>query len=361
MNGLAFIINNCTECKLCVNECPFLSKHNKTPKEIAKELVEDVDLSKSYVMECFLCGLCQAVCPLSLDFPKAIFHARQALSAEALNNICYKLSLPDETLFFPKAYKRYKNLNYNVFEKDSFTYAFFPGCAMSCYSHQATIQVYKKLTETLNDVGFADLCCGKPLADVGLSERASKWLMQLESYLNEHDCTTIVTACPMCYYYLRSKFQNEFRLLTVYEVLGETFKKGLATLDAAVTVHDSCPDRFKGVFAKHVRNLFRNGQIMEMPHCKEKSICCGAGGLVSCVDPNLSALCSSARAVEFLESGAELMVVYCYTCAQAFWLSQPKMQTKHVIDLALKTHDASEDVKNQEVSSFAMKLIMGEA
>ena len=358
MKILATIIENCTECQLCVQGCPFLLKHNKTPKKIAEELAENVDVSKNYVKECFLCGLCRAVCPLNLDFPQVISQARQKLAWKIATNLCYKLFLPDEKLFFPTAYKLHKNLQYDSLKREFFKYAFFPGCAMSSYSPEATVKVYEKLVERFYDVGLVDQCCGKPLADVGLNDRALKWLTRLESYMKEHGCTYIVTACPMCYYYLESKFRGKFQIVTVYEALGDILREGIRTLDLKVAVHDSCPDRFKGIFAKHVRELFEKNRLIEMAHNKEKSVCCGAGGLVSCADPNLAAAPLLTRVGEFLESGADLMVVYCYTCAQVFWASQPTIPAKHVIDLALKTRDASENVKNQEVSKFVEKLLM---
>lgn len=359
MNALESITENCTECRLCVQECFFLSKLDKTPKSIASDL-KKTDIDKNYAMECFLCGLCRAVCPFNLDFPSVIRHARQALSANAAANICYRLSLPDDPLFFSKAYKRHKNLNYESLEKKSFKYAFFPGCAMTCYSPKATVKAYKKLREKLDDVGIVDSCCGKPLNDMGLSERASKWLLELETRLKEHGCTVIITACPMCYYYMQSAFQNKFEILTIYEVLEDVIKEGLADFNFKVAIHDSCPDRFKSVFATRVRGFFKKDQIVEMSHSKEKSICCGAGGSVSCADPNLAVMASKTIAKEFLETGADLMVVYCYTCAQVFWASQPSIKTKHILDLALKTRDASEDVKSQEINKFVMQLLMGE-
>jgi Fe-S oxidoreductase len=230
---------------------------------------------------------------------------------------------------------------------------------MSIYSPEATMQVYEKLNGKIGDVGLLDSCCGKPLEDIGLSERASKWLLKLEESLREHNCAGIITACPNCYYYLRSKLQEKFKLLTVYEVLEDEIKRGLSNCNCKVTVHDSCPDRFKGIFAAHVRGFFRNHQIVEMKHCKEKALCCGAGGMVSCADPNLPAIASEIRAKEFFETNAELMVVYCYTCAQMFWASQPEIKTKHILDLALKTQDMSEEVKSQELSKFAIKLLTG--
>jgi|YelNatPaOPRAMG01_1025707.scaffolds.fasta_scaffold01530_5 Fe-S oxidoreductase len=353
------IMQRCSECQLCVYECFFLSNLRKTPKKVVEELAKKLDPVKSYIMECFLCGLCQAVCPLNLDFPSVIAHARLEQASFVLNDRRYKLFLPDEPMFFPRAYKTYKNLNYDSSEKNSFVYAFLPGCSMSCYSPEATLKVYEKLEEKL-DAGLVDLCCGKPLSDAGLAERALKWLVRLESYLKSKGCEKIITACPKCYYHLQSMFQGRFEVLTVYEVLGELLKEGLDSFNSKIAIHDSCPDRFKGHFATHVRKLFNNEQVLEMSHSRNRTICCGSGGMVSCFNPYLSAMASSRRVMEFLEAGADLMVVYCYTCAQIFWVTMPKIETKHVLDIALKTHDASQDVKNQEVSKIAMKLLMGE-
>lgn len=362
MQSLTSIIENCTECKLCVDECKFLSRLNKTPKEVARELAEGMDSEKGYVMTCFLCDLCRAVCPLSLNFSSVILYGRQKLS-ETLKgiDICYRLSLPDDQLFMIDAYKRYKNLSYPSLGDEKFSYAFFPGCAMSCFSPDATLQVYGKLKEKLNDVGFINLCCGKPLNDLGLTERTSIWLQKLEKLLKKHGSLEIITACPSCYYFMRSKLNGGFKLTTLYEVIGDMLKKELKSLNGFnLTVHDSCPDRFEGIFAKNVRKLFENSKIVEMKHNKERTLCCGQGGLVSCADSNLPIFVSDLRAEEFSETNAKFMVVYCYACAQTFWSLQPSIETKHVLDLALKTQDASKEVKSGELSNIIMKILTGE-
>lgn len=360
MNPPPSIIEKCTECRLCVDECFFLSKHNKTPKEIAEEIAKSVDVDKGYVRECFLCSLCRAICPLDLDFPSVILQARRGLSATWKSiDMCYRLSLPDDPLFIIDAYKRHKNINYQSLRKKNFKYAFFPGCAMSCYSPEATMRIYEMLVKKLNEVSLIDSCCGRPLNDIGLNGRASKWLLKLESSLKERGCEAIITACPSCYYYLRSKLQGKFKFLTVYQIVGNMLKVELG--NSKVTIHDSCPDRFEGVFAQHVRALFTPAsKIVEMNHNKERTMCCGSGGLVSCVDPNLPLAASEARAKEFSETGADLMIVYCYVCAQMFWASQPGIKTKHVLDLALKTRDASEEVKSGELNELIVKLLTSE-
>ncbi|MEM1586906.1 MAG: (Fe-S)-binding protein [Candidatus Bathyarchaeia archaeon] len=357
-DSLESILNDCIECRLCVEECPFLLKYNWIPKDIAKDLLRGIDENKRYVMECFLCDLCRAVCPKNLDFPSVIVHARQSFSKYISGEIYYRLFLPDDQLFFPKAYKTYKKIIYDFPKDGSFKYIFFPGCSMSSYSPEAVKEVYRRLAKELCSVGFIDTCCGKPLADVGLTERASKWIMNLNARFIERECGNIVTACPMCYYYLKSSLPKSYKILTVYEVLGESLSEKLKRINLKVTIHDSCPDRFNGIFARQVRSLLRGCEVLEMRHSREKSLCCGAGGIASIADPSLALKISSVSAEEFSLTGADLMVVYCYTCAQVFWNTQPKIRTKHILDLMLGTRDLSEDIKSGEVNNLVAKILM---
>ncbi|MBS7605409.1 MAG: (Fe-S)-binding protein [Candidatus Bathyarchaeia archaeon] len=357
-NSLKFILDECIECRLCVEECPFLSKYSLTPKDIVRRLLGGINQNKRYIMECLLCGLCRSVCPKNLDFPSVISYARQLFSKNIIDEIYYRLFMPDDPLFFPKAYKTYKGINYSIPENGSFEYIFFPGCSMSSYSPEAVKKIYWKLVEKLCNVGFTDLCCGKPLADIGLIEGSSKWLLKLENYFTKHECRNIIVACPMCYYHLKHSLPNIYKILTIYEIMGETFTEEMSISDLKVTIHDSCPDRSEGIFATEVRNLLKNYKIIEMKHSREKSLCCGAGGMASIADPNLTLNLSSKRAEEFYSTGADLMVVYCYTCAQIFWSTQPSIQTKHVLDLVLGTRDSSEDIKSGEVGNLIAKFLM---
>jgi len=328
------------------------------PKDVARDLLNELDQNKRYIMECLLCGLCKTVCPKNLDFPSVIAHARQSFSKYVANEIYYRLSLPDDSLFFPKAYKTYKGITYSFPENGSFKYIFFPGCSMSSYSPEAVKEIYRGLREKFYSVGFADTCCGKPLADIGLTERASRWLSNLENHFIKHGCRNIIVACPMCYYYLKKSLPRSYRILTVYETLGEMLIKETNHLSLRVTIHDGCPDRFEGIFAAQVRSLLRDYKIIEMKHSRKKSLCCGAGGMASIADPNLTLKLSSARAEEFSSTGADLMVVYCYTCAQIFWSTQPDIQTKHALDLVLGTRDSSEDIKSGEINNLVAKILM---
>jgi len=327
-----------------------------TPKRIAEDLMSGVDPTKVYPMSCFLCGLCRSVCPFSLDIPSMILQARSELSSTwGMINACHRLFLADDPVFIMDIYRRQKGISYEGMVKENFNYAFLPGCAMLCFSPKATAKLYDMLSRRLGEVGLVELCCGKPLYDLGLVERAASWISKLEEYLKKSGCRSIVTACPNCYYHLKSMFGGRIEVLTVYDVVGDELKGRVKGLK--VTIHDSCPDRFEGLFAKHVRSLLSECEVIEMKHSKKRSLCCGAGGLVSCIDPSLPAVLSGNRVEEALETGADVMVVYCYSCASLFWGSQPTVNVKHILDLALDTEDESEAVKRGELSQVIMKVM----
>lgn len=357
MTAIIDVFDKCTACGLCVNECIFLAGLSKTPKEASEDLLRGVNATKTYPFSCFLCNLCKAVCPNKIDVAEMFLEARRDLAPTLTSsNTCYRLFFADEDSFIMDAYKKHRGISYEALSPETFRYAFFLGCAMACFSPKAVTKTYELLKEELQDVGVIDLCCGKPIYDAGLTERAMKWLTyRVISELKRHKCTTIITACPNCYYYLKRMLPKDFALATLYDYIGSKLKSKVEGL--TLTIHDSCPDRFEGLFARHVREILSKCNIIEMEHSKERTICCGAGGLVSCIDPSLPSNLMSSRIGEAVEIGAPLIVVYCYSCANMFWSFQPSIEVKHILNLALNVEDESEVIKRGELTKIIMEMM----
>jgi Fe-S oxidoreductase len=271
-------------------------------------------------------------------------------------NACYKINFPDEPIFLVNILKERMNIDFSDCSPRSFKYAFLPGCSMSCSSPKAVVKLYELLVERLRDVGILDLCCGKPLHDLGLEWRARRWLNdRLFVELERHGCKTIITACPNCFYYLRSKLSNRYELVTPYEILKRAFERKPEGM--TLTIHDSCPDRFEGVFAEQVRRILSVCKIIEMKHSREKTLCCGAGGLVSCNNPALQSALLEKRLSEYVNTGASLMVVYCYTCASTFWSFQQTAEVKHLLNLLLNVEDNSQAVRQGEFGRVVIEIV----
>ncbi|MEM0232401.1 MAG: (Fe-S)-binding protein [Candidatus Nezhaarchaeales archaeon] len=340
MKACEEILQKCTECFACVNECPFLLGLGKTPRNISEEVLGGMDLTKSYVFSCFLCGLCKVVCPKRLDVPQMFLEAREVLTLDMLSLCSYvKLLLSDESNSLINIYKNRKVSYHETQTPKFFRYAFLPGCSMIYFSPKAISKTYAVLSRVLGDVGILDVCCGKPVYDFGLKERAVKWLNNsVLKELIKHGCNTVITACPNCYYYLKRMLPRDFNVTTIYEELkGELLGRieGLR-----VTIHDSCPDRFDGVFANEVRNTLAPCNIVEMMHSMNKTLCCGAGGLVAYTNPQLSQFLANIRIQEMLEVRADVLVTYCYTCVGMFSRLQPPVKVKHALDLLLGVEES---------------------
>ncbi|NHW44144.1 MAG: (Fe-S)-binding protein [Candidatus Verstraetearchaeota archaeon] len=359
MSSLTLVLDKCVSCNICVEECVFLYNLGKNPREIAEGLLKGDERVRGCQFLCFLCGLCRAVCPNQVEVVEMMLDSRHSL-AESLvqQNTCYRIYFPDEPVFFVDALKERMNINFSGYVPRTFRYAFLPGCSMSCFSPKAVTKLYELLAEELGDVGVLDVCCGKPLYDSGLESRARKWLdNRLVVELKKRGCKTIITACPNCFYYLKSKLPSFYEVTTPYEVLKDYFERKPEGM--TLTIHDSCPDRFEGVFAEQVRKTLSECRIIEMAHSKRKTLCCGAGGLVSCSDMALPLTLVERRLSEFAGTGASLMVVYCYTCASTFWSLQQSVEVKHLLNLLLNVEDNSEVVKRGEIGKMVMEIIVG--
>ena len=85
---------------------------------------------------------------------------------------------------------------------------------------------------------------------------------------------------------------------------------------AVFQVHEPCGARYLTPMQDAVRELLTQAGhgLEEMPHTRERTICCGAGGLVPAVDRPLSQ-----KMTAFLLSEASRdLIVYCATCRAKF-------------------------------------------
>ena len=116
---------------------------------------------------------------------------------------------------------------------------------------------------------------------------------------------------------------------TVYEILSENGLPREEPLKGVVTIHDPCAVRFEETVHSAIRHLVTNQglTIEEMPHHHEETLCCGEGGFVECISPDLSKNWGAARKEE---ANGRRMITYCAGCANRLNGIAP---TGHVLDL----------------------------
>lgn len=343
---LFLLQQKCLDCGTCAEMCELLAEMAESPGELARRRGIDVDLAYS----CFLCDRCAAACPLELR-PSALFAARRtvAVENEEIDPEEYCYLLPNRKENVMQLYRSYCGIDYGDLEAErGAATCFFPGCTLMTYSPVLTREVFKRLEDECGCRGMLTDCCGKPLSQMGLEQRAAEASRNLIEKLKYLGVKRIVVACPGCYYYLREILgQEEIEILTVYEVLD--FTEITAENAPLCTVHDSCPDRFKGVFSKGVRAALKKSgfSVVEMTANRGDTPCCGSGGQVSHFRPELAEKLIEVRLREAEKSGARVLLAYCLSCVLNFATRPSGVKVRHVLNLLLGLDEDYSDVKTK--------------
>ncbi len=329
-NKTAAIADKCRECGLCNEACLLLAELGESPKRLAARGVVPWE-----AFSCTLCGGCEAVCPAGLS-PMELFAAGRRAAAKG-NLDDYRYLFPDRANNLMNVYRRYSGIDYSDLAPPGETAsAFFPGCTMLTYAPDLTREVFARLRDAGGCGGLIGECCGKPLAQLGLAPRADATAAGLLARLKALSVRELVVACPGCYYELRSLLRPAgIGLRTVYEALGDRLAG--AAGGKLCTVHDSCPDRFEGLFGRQVRGLLAKGGfgLVEMEHSRKSTICCGSGGMISHFRPDRTAELVTARLEEARATGAGVLVSYCLSCTLKFAAAADGIAAEHALSLLL--------------------------
>ncbi len=353
----------CISCGLCLKECEVLSGLNLSPAKIAEILSTQNNHSidfKEAIQKCSLCGLCSHNCPLNLPTNELMLAARQLLvSGQMVNSDDYRVLHVDHEHHLFSLFRKTWQIDYQKLHRKPSPVLFFPGCTLSSYAPRLTRTAYYWLQQQGMKVGLNEQCCGLPLKSIGLFERHLQHTKRLEKEFTDAGVKQIVTACPNCFYHLQGKFDG-IEVRSLYQLLADAGIR-VAAIDGPVTVHDSCPDRHSGQIGRSVRTLLDTNTKVEMPHHKESTICCGAGGLVSMVDAQLSNQRAATRLEEIRQSDTNYCVSSCMGCVKRLQSVQaelsagnkgkekplPQPQVVHILELVFNMRIKHDELQQQ--------------
>ncbi len=220
---------------------------------------------------------------------------------------------------------------------------FFPGCTLTAYAPELVRATADYLRQAGEIDGLTALCCGNPLAIIGLPDRFEDYARAMDAHLAERGVRRIVSGCPNCHNaLLRGQKMGfidsriEVRALPQLLVeMGARIPETRTVEPKARTfsVHDSCSDRRDGTFGSAVRALLPPGSCREMRHHGADSICCGSGGIVSYYDVTVCEARRARRMAEFRECGADCLVTACTSCANSMLRSDAEAPARHYLEL----------------------------
>jgi uncharacterized membrane protein YdjX (TVP38/TMEM64 family)/Fe-S oxidoreductase len=310
----------CSDCGACVRECAFLRKYG-SPKTIADNLGAEDRRTLSRAFECDLCGLCSAACPKGIDVDGLFLEMRRDAVDRGFGEFAeHRPLLAYERLGTSRRFTLYRL-------PEGCSTVFFPGCALSGTRPDAVTKVFSALRQTDPRIGIVFDCCMRPSYSLGREEHAGAMFEEMRAYLEEQGVNEVLTACPNCQV-MFGALGRGMAVRSIYEALAAA-DYPLPSASGTVTVHDPCVIRHAEPVQGAVRDLLRRQglTVEEMPHSGKTTLCCGLGGGVKLLAPDLAEDSASRRKEE---AQGRRIVTYCAGCVQALG---PHTPTSHLLDI----------------------------
>ncbi|MFH1033457.1 MAG: VTT domain-containing protein [Pseudomonadota bacterium] len=322
---LTATLESCLACGLCQRECRFLQEHGQ-PLEIARSFDPLDNRRLALAFQCSLCGLCAEVCPHDLN-PSALF---LEMRREAVLRGEGDFAEHQGLLAFER---RGNSPRYTWYALPQGCHTvFFPGCNLPGSRPGQTWRIFEHLRANDPSLGMVLDCCNKPSHDLGRQDYFLAMFQEMRDWLLERGVKQVLVACPNCYRVFETHGQD-LEVRTVYEVLAEQGPPQAPALAVAttVTLHDSCAVRWAQPVQEAARQLASQAglTVREMPHHGARTLCCGEGGGVGFLSPELAQAWVAKRRQE---AGQERVLTYCAGCAGMLGGSTP---TSHLLDVLL--------------------------
>ncbi len=230
-------------------------------------------------------------------------------------------------------------------------YGFLPGCSLSSYNPDSISKTIEYLKSVFPNFSAVLKCCGKPTRDIGQEELFQKRFAGLQEDIKDVNIEEMILACPNC----KAVFDKEsttknYSLWEILPLIGlpEELRGKALNSDIMFTIHDSCSARNDTALMDGIRWILTElgYNFVESKYSRENTRCCGFGGQVAPVNPELSKKVT-ARRIETLENYP--VVVYCSSCRSAFL--QSNVKAWHILDLIWGPVVYANDVPPQDALS----------
>lgn len=353
----------CIHAGRCQENCPaYISGKPLNPKRLLVNLqaisararadgqAEQADLLKEALNEegvwaCTTCGACSYHCPVLVEPLDVIMDQRRRLvmgegrlpetAQMAMLNLQKRGHPWTGTKFTRTDWMNHQPVRklVDLQQGEQVEVLFWVGCAGALV--ERNIRVTQSMARLLHEAGvrFAvlgdeEMCTGDPARRMGNEFLFQQLARKNIRTLNSYGVRRIVTACPHCFNTLKNEYPQlggTYEVVHHAEYLSELVRLGRLrpskVSDERVTYHDPCYlGRYNGIYQppRDVVAAVPGTVQLEMPRCREKSFCCGAGGGHAFIEERSGQRINHLRSLEAVGTGATVLASACPFCLQMF-------------------------------------------
>jgi heterodisulfide reductase subunit D len=364
-------IDACTRCGDCLRFCPVYSQRAEegiTPRGkiqamkkflraqyglwariFGKKSLSEAELEKFSEMayRCTPCGECAVQCPVSIDsrslwlalkevlvdlghYPKNLGLMKKNVLAKFNISGDYNSSRTDWLDGF-------ENVPPHRYQKDRAEVVYFVGCVSAYFpmAHrvpQSFIRILERSGVDFTLLGGEEWCCGFPLIGAGFRKEIEGFIRHNIEGVKEKGARSVVFSCPSCYHTWREEYHTDLNLFDSTQFVLNLIKEGRLQFNEEkikVTYHDPCDlGRQSGIYEapREILRSIPGVEFVELANHREQSKCCGGGGLLEMVDPELSISLAREKVKEIQATRANLVVSACQQCIRTIQSSARRMK-----------------------------------
>jgi Fe-S oxidoreductase len=306
----------CTHCGRCDVSCPaFLSGKSLSPSKILAEVKDDLFRSCSVqtvdssiklpvhdieaVFSCTTCGACVEVCPVYNRPMELITEMRRGLVYEGVIDEKHQEALQatcdygNPGAVIPQSKESLLDLLglEKAVSGKKYDVLYWLGC--SAYSDERTQDIIRNVLQILNKAGLSvaalgekENCCGdfvRRLGDEGMFQQLAKENIKV---ITEIDHEVLLTHCPHGYNTFKNEYTQfgaDFNVIHHTDFIFGLIQKNILAIretELQVLYHDPCYLGRHNAIYDSPRSVLSSvaQEVVEFGACKNKSLCCGAGG-----------------------------------------------------------------------------------
>jgi len=339
-------VAKCTRCGFCLPNCPTYAVkkserytargRNAITRGLIEGSLEPSAEMANAVFTCLGCGACTAACFPAVKTRGAVLDDRALMASDGLQPAAmdrlreslneYHNITEDDNAERGDWKELLKDVPEEALDKDAAPVAYFVGCVASFFPLAQKIPAAFARIMHLAGLDFAVLggqewCCGFPLIGAGAPEELAELKAHNLERIRALGAKTVVFACPSCFHTWKHFYAPEgVELLHASQLLARMATEGrlkMKPVNMKVTYHDPCDlGRNSGVYEepRAVIKAIPGVELVELANNRNLSVCCGGGGNVEMVDPELSQAIAQMKIAEIQATGAEAVVSACQQC-----------------------------------------------
>ncbi len=353
-------LDSCVKCGSCVDICPVYTQTQQLETTMggfytnlksfikkayglpwiwfgSNQAQEGLKEYSEHPYLCTLCGRCSRVCPAFIDTKElriatrgfmvekgAYPHAMDQL-AETLKRVHNIIGEPDEdrSMWVQALDEAPKDM----YQKDKAKVVYFVGCVASYFPMtkripQSFVQILDKAGVDFTLLGGEEWCCGFPLIAAGMKKDAEALMQHNLEKVKGKGAEQAVFACPSCYHTWKERTNTDIEIFHSTQFIKKLIDEGKISFKGKitkVTYHDPCDlGRASGVYEapREILRAIPGVELVEMEGNREQCKCCGGGGNLEMVRPDLSAAIAQAKIEEIKATGAEMVITSCQQCVR---------------------------------------------